>query len=162
MAEKKNKAVAKSKKAAGTTKKAKKSSKSNIRVQRIDNKVNLKNGVKALKSSRFNVSVRATDVVTRFGVIANMDSTSVNLLTKPKSGSSKEGFMLLDRADIIAVEGAVGESSKVLVHEQSEVALYKDVAVSIKDGAYILKEADGSEIHIQKRPGLSVSAIAFA
>ena len=162
MAEKKKTAVSKKVKGSKVSKKAKVSKGANIRTQRISNKVKLKSTAKSIKNSRYTVSVVASNVETRYGIINSIDESSIGLITKPKSGSSKEGLMLIDRANVISVEGSLGEDAKVLVHEQSEVALFKDVSISLKNGAYTLKETDGSEIHIQKRPGLTVNAIAFA
>jgi len=162
MADKKSKkTVAKSKSSGLAKKSTKSSSKSNIRVQRNEAKVKVKSTVKAYKGALSTVSVLADSVVTRFGIISSMDSSSISFLTKPKSGSSKEGVMLIDRDNVIAVEGTVGGKAKIVVTEKTEVALFKDVSVSIKDGAYILKEPDGAEIHIQKRPGVTVNVISF-
>jgi len=158
MAEKK-KAVAKKGKVASSKKKA---TKTNVRVQRIENKTKLKTTPKSYKSARFNVQVSAANVVTRYGVIHSMDENSVQFITKPKSGSSKEALMVIDRANLIALEGAVGEAAKAVVVETTEVALYKDVALKVKGDSYLLTEKDGATITVEKRPGVEVNAVAFA
>lgn len=159
MAEKKKLAK---KKAGSAVAKANKSGKANVRTQRIEAKVKLKTNAKSYKSSRFNVSVSTANIVTRYGVVAAMDATSVQLITKPKSGSSKEAVLLLDRANIVSLEGGVGQPAKALVQEVTEVALFKDVSIKIKDGAYLLTEKDGSEITVEKRAGVEVNAVAYA
>jgi len=117
-------------------------------------------GVSKLSALTFNVEITETMPADVFGVIAEEHENMIVLKCRPKSGSSKEGYITINRDSIILQEGTVGSHSRIRCI-RDVVTKIKDAQVKVDGHKVTVKTQDGAIMHINTNvPGVKVATVA--
>lgn len=130
----------------GSTKKALKAGiiarvEKKLSTQKVDSK-----GLSAHKKARFNVTVVMRQVEEAVGFLAKLTDFDITIKGRPVHGKGrKDHFNVIDRKDLIAIEGAEGSACRVLFQKAKTVATYSNATYERKANGYIILNTECGE-----------------
>lgn len=130
------------------------------RSEKISKLAKVTSGVTKTSALTFNLDITYHSAQDIYGILAEESPTQVLLKCRPKSGSSKEGYLHINKSDIIILEGALGKSTRINFMRDT-VVKHKNVQVKLLDnGAMLVRSEDGNTFTINQHPAIRTSLVA--
>lgn len=130
------------------------------RSEKLGKLAKVTSGVTKTSALTFNLEITYNLAQDIYGILAEESDTQVLLKCRPKSGSSKEGYLHINKSDIIILEGALGKATRINFMRDT-VVKHKNVQVKLMEaGAMLIRSEDGSTFTINPHPAIKTNLVA--
>lgn len=129
------------------------------RSEKIAKLAKVTSGVTKTSALTFNLDITYHQAQDVYGVLAEENATQLVLKCRPKAGSSKEGYLHINKSDVIIIEGALGKPTRVNCM-RDVVVKHKNVQIKLQDDGMLVRAEDGNTFTVRNHPSIKTSVVA--